>query len=137
MKPSFCHLTAESDYFRTRNFLREVFLLNDRLEHSWHVARLDYWRWHLILTCQVTPPFEQVTAAWETPGGQLVAIAHPYGDGEIRVHIHPHFRTRALENEIFDYIEARFLRMTPYAAKSLLPEALFNTPAGTTTIGAT
>lgn len=109
MKPSLCHLTAESDYFRTRNFLREVFLLNNCLEHSWHVARLDYWRWHLILTCQVTPPFEQVTAAWETPGGQLIAIAHPYGDGEIRVHIHPHFRTRALENEIFDYIEAHFV----------------------------
>jgi len=37
-------LTDSNDYFRARNFLREVFLLNDRLEHSWHVARLDYWR---------------------------------------------------------------------------------------------
>ena len=34
----------ENDYWRIRNFPREVFLLNDRLEHSWSVARLDYWR---------------------------------------------------------------------------------------------
>jgi mycothiol synthase len=109
MKPHLCHLTTEADYFRARNFLREVFLLNDRLEHSWNVARLDYWRWHLIPTCQVTPPFEQVTAAWETETGQLVALAHPYGNGEIRIHIHPHFRTVELENEIFHYIEAHFV----------------------------
>jgi hypothetical protein len=36
----------EEDYWRMRSFLRQVFLLNDCLEHSWHVARLDYWRWH-------------------------------------------------------------------------------------------
>jgi len=38
---------SEADYWRIRNFLREVFLLNNRLEHSWHVARLDHWRWQL------------------------------------------------------------------------------------------
>lgn len=101
-------LTTDDDYFRVRNFLREVFMLNDRLEHSWNVARLDYWRWHLIGTCQVTPPFEQVTVAWETPHGQIAAVAHPYGDGEIRVHADPRFRTPALENEIFAYIETHF-----------------------------
>lgn len=101
-------LTTADDYFRARNFLREVFLLNDRLEHSWNVARLDYWRWHLIATCQITPPFEQVTAGWETENGSLAAIAHPYGDGEIRVHIHPRFRTAELENEIFAYSEVHF-----------------------------
>jgi hypothetical protein len=62
----------EDDYFRVRSFLREVFLLNNRLEHSWNVARLDYWRWHLIATCQLTPPFEQVTVAWETENSELV-----------------------------------------------------------------
>jgi len=44
-----CH--SEADYWQIRNFLREVFLLNDRVEHSWHVARLDHWRWHFIKTC--------------------------------------------------------------------------------------
>ena len=102
-------IQTEADFFHVRNFLREVFLLNDRLEHSWHVARLDYWRWHFIATCQITPPFEQVTAAWETGSGELAAVTHPYGDGEIRVHIHPHFRTAELENEIFTHIEAHFV----------------------------
>ena len=64
---------TENDYFRVRNFLRQVFLLNDRLEHSWHVARLDYWRWHFIENCHLTPPFEQVIAAWETEHGELAA----------------------------------------------------------------
>jgi len=100
---------TEDDYWRIRNFLREVFLLNDRLEHSWNVARLDYWRWHFIATCQVTPPFEQVTAGWETETGQLAAIVHPFGEGEIRVHIHPHFRTDELEDEIFAYAEKNFV----------------------------
>jgi mycothiol synthase len=99
----------EDDYWRIRNFLREVFLLNDRLEHSWSVARLDYWRWHFIANCQITPLFEQVTAGWETETGQLAAIAHPFGDGKIRVHIHPHFRTAELEDEIFAYTETHFV----------------------------
>jgi hypothetical protein len=46
---------TEENQWRVRNFLREVFLLNDRL---------DYWRWHFNATCQFTPPFEQVTVAW-------------------------------------------------------------------------
>ena len=39
----------EDDYWRIRNFLREVFMLNDRRMLSWPVARLDYWRWHGIM----------------------------------------------------------------------------------------
>jgi mycothiol synthase len=99
---------TEDDFWRIRNFLREIFLLNGRLEHNWNVARLDYWRWHFIATCQVTPPFEKVTAAWQTETGQLAAIVHPFGNGEIRVHIHPYFRTATLEDEIFTYAETHF-----------------------------
>ena len=32
---------TEDDYWRIRAFLREVFLLNDRRELCWQVARLD------------------------------------------------------------------------------------------------
>ena len=39
------HNCNEDDFFHTRNFLREVFLLNDRLGS---VPRLDYWRWHFF-----------------------------------------------------------------------------------------
>ncbi|KAB2853426.1 MAG: hypothetical protein F9K46_18355, partial [Anaerolineae bacterium] len=38
---------GEDDFWRIRVFLREVFLLNQRRERSWQVARWDYWRWHV------------------------------------------------------------------------------------------
>ena len=37
MKPAFRPYQAEDDYWRMREFLRHVFLLNDRLERSWYV----------------------------------------------------------------------------------------------------
>ena len=98
-----CH--KKSDYWRIRNFLREVFLLNGRLEHSWHVARLDYWRWHYIMTCQVCEPFEKVTMTWQTDDGRIAAVLHPIGHGEVRLHIHPEFRTPQLEDAVFTYAE--------------------------------
>lgn len=100
------------DYWRVRNFLREVFIINDRLEHSWNVARLDYWLWHFIATCQATPPFEQVTVGWETETGELAAVLHPYGNGEIRLHIHPRFRTPELEEAAFAYAEEHCTQKT-------------------------
>jgi GNAT superfamily N-acetyltransferase len=78
-----------------------VFLLNKRLEHSWHVARFDYWRWHFIMTCQVCGPWETVTTLWETEDEKIVAVLNPIGMGELRLHVHPHFRTPQLEDEMF------------------------------------
>jgi mycothiol synthase len=91
---------TEDDYWRIRAFLREVFLCNDRLELSWHVARLDYWRWHFIENCQVCGPVEQVTCLWETAGGQIAAVLHLVSMGEAFLHVHPDFRTPSLEDEI-------------------------------------
>lgn len=109
-----------NDYWRVRNFLRDVFLLNNRLEHSWHVARLDHWRWHLIRTCQVCAPFEQVTVAWETPAGHIAAVLHPIGRDEIRLHIHPGFRTPELEAEIFAYAEEHYSGQTEDGGRVLV-----------------
>lgn len=91
---------TEEDYWRMRAFLREVFLLNQRFEHSWSVPRLDYWRWHFIATCE-SPSLEQSAFLWETPDGQLAAFVHPIFYGEVFVHIHPAYRSEALEDEIF------------------------------------
>lgn len=49
MKLTLRSYQTEDDFWRMRDFLREVFLLNDRRMFSWPVARLDYWRWHEIL----------------------------------------------------------------------------------------
>ena len=55
---------TEDDFWRMREFLREVFLLNDRLERSWHVARLDYARWHTCLNCAGVS-LNEVAYLWE------------------------------------------------------------------------
>lgn len=103
---------SEADYWRIRNFLREVFLLNNRLEHSWHVARLDHWRWHFIKTCELTPPFEQVIVTWQTQAEEIAAVLHPICHDEVRIHIHPQFRTIELEKEIIANAEERFSDFT-------------------------
>jgi len=39
---------TDKDFELIREFLHEVFLLNDRKEYSWPAARFDYWYWHGI-----------------------------------------------------------------------------------------
>lgn len=96
---------TEGDFFRVRNFLREIFLLSDRLDFDSHVAFLDHWRWHYIETCHETAPFDQVTSIWETSDGEIAAVLHPICHDEVRLHVHPRFRSSMLENEIISYSE--------------------------------
>jgi len=123
------HLTrracqTEEDYWRIRIFLREIFLLNGRREHSWHVARLDYWRWHLILNCHTCGPVETVTTLWETRGGQTAAVLHPVGWGEVCLHIHPHLRTADLEDEMLAHAEEHLFDRDP-AGRSFVYTPVF------------
>ena len=99
---------SEDDFRRARNFLREVFLLNDRLEHSWSVARLDYWRWHMIKTCNIIEAVEKGMALWENAEGRIVAVLNHNGGSELRLHVHPHFRTAELEHEMLAYAEENY-----------------------------
>ncbi len=108
MKLSMRPCQYEDDYFRVRNFLREVFLLNDRLEHSWNVARLDYWRWHFIATCRVCESLEKGLILWEAPDGRIAAVLNDLGGSEIHLHVHPHFRSGELENEMLAHAEEHY-----------------------------
>lgn len=108
MRLTFHACTKEDDFWRTRNFLREIFLLNGRLEYSWNVARLDYWRWHYIKTCTIFESVEKGMALWENADGKIVAALNHLGGSELRLHVHPHFRSAALENEILAYAEENF-----------------------------
>jgi GNAT superfamily N-acetyltransferase len=112
MKIKMVPCKEEDDFWRIRNFLREVFLLNGRVEDSWHVARWDYWRWHYIKTCQICEPFDKVTATWQTEDGSIIAVLHPIGGGEVRLHIHPEHRSPELEDEAFAYAENNFFDLT-------------------------
>jgi len=87
-----------------REFLRRVFLLNNRLERSWHVARLDYARWHTCLNCAKVH-LEEVAYLWESDG-QIIAFLMPDGGrGEAHFCVHPGLRTRELEEEMLNVAE--------------------------------
>lgn len=102
----------EEDFWRARNFLRAVFPLNDRLEHSWNVARLDYWRWHYIKTCNIFESVEKGMALWENADGKIIAVVNHIGGSELRLHVHPLFRTAELENEMLAYAEQNYFATT-------------------------
>jgi GNAT superfamily N-acetyltransferase len=103
-----CVLEDEASFWHLRGFLREVFLLNGRLEHSWHVARLDYWRWHIIATCRIAPSFAGYAAYWRAADGDIVALVTPVGNGEVRLHIDPRRRTAELETAMLVHAEEAY-----------------------------
>jgi mycothiol synthase len=94
-------LASDDDYWRLRELLREVMVLEGRRERSWHVARLDYWWWF------VNPDLEHLDPAahvflWEDTDGRLVAAVNPEGPGEGHLQVHPAVRHPGLEAEMID-----------------------------------
>ncbi len=88
--------SSEADYWSIRQFLREVFLLNDRREIGWPVYRWDYWRWHVnenIFQFNL----EAAVWLWKTSDGRLAAVLHPDGAGEAFLLVHPAFHSIELD----------------------------------------
>jgi mycothiol synthase len=118
MKPSFRPYQTEDDFWRMREFLRQVFLLNHRLERSWHVARLDYARWHSCLNC-ARVRLEEVVYLWESEG-QLIAFLMPDGGhGEAHFCVHPGLRTLELEEEMLSVAEGHLAVVKPDGSRKL------------------
>jgi mycothiol synthase len=80
-------------------------LLNGVLEKSWHVARLDYWRWHKI-TNLGDGRLEQDVFLWETEEGQIAGVLNREQAGHAYLQVHPELRTPALEEEMLVIAEA-------------------------------
>jgi mycothiol synthase len=99
----------ENDYWRIRQFLREIMVLNNLREKSWSVARLDYWRWHGIENCRSNDSLEKVTFLWETEGGQIAAVLNPEEYGQAFLQVHPAFKTTKLEEEMVTFAEQRLM----------------------------
>ncbi len=119
MKPVPRPYGAEDDFWAMREFLRRVFLLNGRRERSWHVARLDYARWHTCLNCAQVR-IDDVAYLWEADG-RLVAMLMPDGGrGEAQLSIHPEWRTPELEEEMIAVGEECLHRTGPEGARRLL-----------------
>ncbi len=111
MTPSFRPYRTEDDFWRMREFLREVLLLNNCLQRSWHVARLDYARWHGLINIAKLR-LEDVAFLWED-AGQLIAFATSEGaPGEIHFSVHPSFRTLELEEAMLCVAEEHLAEVT-------------------------
>lgn len=94
----------EADYWRIRNFLRDVFMQNDRRMFCWPVARLDYWRWHGILNMG-DGTLETGVYLWETQDGQIAGVLNREGAGQAFLQIHPAFKTPDLEEQMIALAE--------------------------------
>ena len=97
---------TEDDYWRIRAFLRQVMLLNGLREKSWHVARLDYWRWHGILNMG-DGQLEQDVFLWETGENEIAGVLNQEEAGNAYLQVHPHLRTPELEEEMIALAEER------------------------------
>ncbi|RPI91432.1 MAG: GNAT family N-acetyltransferase [Chloroflexi bacterium] len=89
----------DEDYWRIREFLRRVTILNDCRELSWHVVRLDYWWWF------ANPTYENFSAPevvflWETEEGEIAAVLNPEAHTVAFLQIHPDFHTPELVDEM-------------------------------------
>ena len=106
MKPTLRPYQNEEDYWRIREFLRQVMIVNGRRELSWHVARWDYWIWF------ANPDIEKIQLEenvfiWEAENGQIAAVLNPEGHGHAFPQIHPSFDTPELKEEIIKAAEER------------------------------
>jgi ribosomal protein S18 acetylase RimI-like enzyme len=101
-----------------RAFLRELLVRNHQIQHSWHVARLEYARWHSCLNCAHVG-LEEVAWLWEREG-QLVAFAMPDGGpGEAHFCVDPDLRTPELEEEMLTVAEEQLAAPQPTGARRL------------------
>ncbi len=101
-----------------REFLRQVLLLNGCIQRSWHVARLDYARWHMMLNCAKVR-LEDVAFLWEE-AEHLVAILIPDGGpGEAHLCVHPSLRTLELEEEMLCVAEEHLAEVSPSHSQKL------------------
>lgn len=107
MKFSMRPYRNEEDYWRMRQFLREVMLLNDLHQYSWHVARLDYWWWFANPDIEKFDP-EQAIFIWEAEKGEIAAVLNPEGRGQAYLQVHPKYRTPELEEELIVTAEQHF-----------------------------
>ncbi|MEN6370104.1 MAG: GNAT family N-acetyltransferase [Thermotogota bacterium] len=94
----------EADYWAIRGFLRDVYLRNDRTEHSWQVARLDWWRWHGIANLG-DGKLETDVFLWEAQDGELAAVLNSEGAGHAFLQVDPRYRSVALEDEMVSLAE--------------------------------
>jgi mycothiol synthase len=104
MKSTMRRYEKEEDYWRIREFLREVFLINGRRELSWQAYRFDYWRWHGILNMK-DGTLETDVFIWETQDKEMAAVLNREAPGSVFLQVHPAHRSTELEDDMIAVAE--------------------------------
>jgi len=94
---------TEEDYWRIRQLLRTVSLLNDRHDYSWSLLRWDYWRWHVnenIFKLNLS----EAVFLWEIDG-QIAAVVNADSPGEAFFQVHPVLGVEISTAEMLDVAE--------------------------------
>jgi GNAT superfamily N-acetyltransferase len=109
---------AEADYWRIREFLRALSLLNDRHDYAWSLLRWDYWRWHVNENIfKLSLP--EVISLWEKDG-EIVAMLNPDSPGEAFFQVHPAFREQGLISEMLETAERKLPKTNDAGKQELL-----------------
>ena len=118
MKPTQRPYQTEEDYWRIREFLREVSLLNDRRDFSWSLLRWDYWRWHVNENI-FHMKLEEVVTLWEVEG-RIAAVLNPDHDDEAFFQVHPVFQDQVSMSEMLDIAEQKFTKPDEAGRRKLI-----------------
>ena len=118
MKPTMRNYQNEKDYWRIREFLREVTIHNEHHEFSWSLLRWDYWHWHVNENI-FHQKLEEVITLWQMDG-QIVAMLNPDTPGEAFFQIHPAYREQISVSEMLDVAEQKLANTKEHGKKELL-----------------
>lgn len=118
MQPTMRNYQTEEDYWRVREFLREVTIHNDYHEYSWSLLRWDYWRWHVNENI-FQMKLEDVITFWQLDG-QIVAMLNPDTPGEAFFQIHPVYREKISISQMLDVAEHKLAKTRDDGKKELL-----------------
>ena len=101
---------GDSDFWRIRAFLREVLPLNSFHMNSWHLARFDYWWWHVNKNIHMMRP-EEVIWLWEDANNKIAALLIPDSPGEGFINIHPAYHRLDLQEEMIITAQEKLARV--------------------------
>lgn len=108
MEPKVRPYQTEEDYWRIRQFLRSVSLLNDRRDFAWSLLRWDYWRWHVNENIYQMP-LPDVVYLWELDG-EIAAVLNVNSPGEAFFQVHPILGLKVNPLEMLDVAEQSLAR---------------------------
>lgn len=100
--------SGDEDYWKIREFLREVFLCNNRRRIAWLTSNFDYWRWHMVENVGLVDSLEEAIFIWENEEHKIAAVLINQDHHQAILNIHPNFRTKELEAEMLAIAEQHF-----------------------------